>query len=58
MAYSSDGHANRVNYYRNPGVLLPVTGTAAGVMGTAYNARVMVGNRCRYIACFHLTCSR
>ena len=59
MAYASDGHATRVNYYSNPGVLFSVTGTATGVTGTTDNARVMVGNRCNYIASFygiHLCC--
>jgi hypothetical protein len=45
LAYNADGHRTRVNYYSNPDVLYPTTGTATGVTGVANNARILTDNR-------------
>jgi len=45
MAYFVDGHYNRVNYYSNPNVNYPGTGTPTGVADLSDNARVFVENR-------------
>jgi len=45
MAYFADGHYNRVNYYSNPNVNYPGTGTPTGVADVSDNARVFVENR-------------
>ena len=45
MAYNAFGHKNRVNYYSNPNVIFPTTGTATGVVGLSNNARVISENR-------------
>ena len=45
MAYFVDGHYNRVNYYSNPNVNFPGTGTPTGVADLSDNARVFVENR-------------
>ena len=44
LAYYATGHATRVNYYSNPSVRYPVTGTPTGVAGQADNARVFREN--------------
>ena len=33
MSYSKDGHEKRVNYYSNPNVIHPITGTPTGLLG-------------------------
>ena len=45
LAYSASGHSTRVNYYSNPSVDYPVTGTATGVVGVSNNAAVITSNR-------------
>ena len=45
MAYPVGGHWNRVNYYSNPAVDLPITGTPTGVAGVSNNAKVIRDNR-------------
>ena len=45
MAYFADGHYERVNYYSNPNVNYPGTGTPTGVADVSDNARVFVENR-------------
>ena len=45
MAYSAPGHGHRVNYYSNPAVILPDTGTPTGVAGISNNAAVLTRNR-------------
>ena len=45
MGYNADGHGHRVNYYSNPDVILPDTGTPTGVAGTSNNAAVLTRNR-------------
>jgi len=41
MAYSAEGHNPVVNYYSNPDVIYPRTGTPTGVAGVSDNARVL-----------------
>merc|ERR1719315_603057 len=38
LGYFADGHSTRVNYYSNPDVIFPTTGTATGVEGLSNNA--------------------
>merc|ERR1712200_253972 len=45
LAYQRRGHIERVNYYSNPNVILPKTGTPTGVRGISNNARVLTVNR-------------
>ena len=45
MAYSASNHYTRVNYYSNPNVIYPATGTPTVVAGVSYNARLLVENR-------------
>ena len=45
MAYSFTGHTRRVNYYSNPSVTFPATGTPTGITGVSNNARVITLNR-------------
>jgi hypothetical protein len=45
LAYSANGHSRRVNYYSNPNVNYPGTGTPTGVTGTSNNARVLTVQR-------------
>ena len=45
MSYEASGHNERVNYFSNPKVTLPQTGTATGVAGTSNNAAVLTKNR-------------
>jgi len=47
LAYSAQGHRDRKNYYSNPAVLLPETGTATGKVGVSNNAAVLNMNRFR-----------
>ena len=44
LAYNSEGHGRRMNYYSNPDVMLPNSGTPTGVAGVANNARVLRQN--------------
>ena len=44
LAYSSPGHQWRVNYYSNPRVDHPYTGTPTGVQGLSDNAAVLLRN--------------
>ena len=44
LAYSSPGHQLRVNYYSNPKVMHPQTGTPTGVEGLSDNASVLLRN--------------
>jgi len=50
MAYPHDQHHPKVNYYSNPEVLLPATGTPTGVAGQADNADVLIRNRFKLAA--------
>ena len=45
MAYNANGHRERVNYYSNPDVIYPGTGTPTGVDGVSNNAAVITKNR-------------
>ena len=36
-----------MNYYSNPSVTFPTTGTSTGLTGTSNNARTIAANRCR-----------
>merc|ERR1711962_455608 len=51
MAYNAFGHYNRVNYYSNPDVIFPTTGTATGVTGVSNNARVITATRFAMSVC-------
>ena len=44
MGYEVPGHRDRVNYYSNPAVTLPATGTPTGVAGESDVARVFMEN--------------
>ena len=45
LAYYAPGHDDRVNYYSNPNVIHPLTGTPTGVAGVSNNAAVLLHNR-------------
>lgn len=45
LAYSASGHGRRVNYYSNPDVIYPKTGTPTGKVGVANNAKILTNNR-------------
>ena len=45
LAYYRSGYGVRVNYYSNPSVVLPLTGTPTGVEGVSNNAAVIMQNR-------------
>ena len=45
LAYNAAGHYTRVNYYSNPSVTYPTTGTSTGVAGLSNNAAVITENR-------------
>ena len=45
MAYHASGHGHVVNYYSNPNVILPDTGTPTGLAGVSDNAAVLTKNR-------------
>ena len=45
LAYSAEGHRTRVNYYSNPNIIHPTTGTPTGVADVADNARIITMNR-------------
>ena len=45
LAYSASGHRTRVNYYSNPDVNYPVTGTPTGVAGLSNNAALLMQKR-------------
>merc|ERR550517_1959205 len=45
LAYNSPGYSTRVNYYSNPAINYPGTGTSTGVNGLSNNARVITENR-------------
>ena len=42
LAYNAKNHGLRVNYYSNPHVILPETGTPTGVAGVSNNAAVFI----------------
>ena len=50
LAYSLAGHRTRVNYYSNPLVKHPVTGTPTGIAGRADNARLLIQQRFKLAA--------
>ena len=50
MAYFSSGHYVKVNYYSNPDVIFPDTGTPTGVAGLSNNAKVITDNRYTFAA--------
>ena len=41
MAYGTTGYRRKANYYSNPDVIFPGTGTPTGVAGVSNNARVL-----------------
>ena len=41
MAYGTTGYRRKANYYSNPDVIFPGTGTPTGVAGVSDNARVL-----------------
>jgi len=45
MAYYASGHRTRVNYYSNPEVIFPLTGTPTGIEGVSNNAALLNLNR-------------
>ena len=45
MAYRRQGHITRVNYWSNPNVKHPSTGTVTGVDGLSNNALILTQNR-------------
>ena len=45
MAYHVSGYDSKVNYYSNPDVIYPGTGTPTGVEGVSNNAAVITNNR-------------
>ena len=50
MSYSAEGHQKRINYFSNPRMILPESGTRLGVWGESDNAAVLTRNRFRYAA--------
>merc|ERR1711952_550900 len=44
ISYEAVGHNLRVNYYSNPVVIFPLTGTPTGVEGVSNNAAVLMRN--------------
>ena len=50
LAYTASGHRTRVNYYSNPSVVYPVTGTPTGVADISNNAAVITNNRFAFAA--------
>ena len=44
LGYYADGHDTRVNYYSNPAIIFPLTGTPTGVVGVSNNAAVLMKN--------------
>merc|ERR1719312_1387233 len=51
MGYKAFGHRFRVNYYSNPNIIFPTTGTATGGVGLSNNAKVISENRFAMAAC-------
>jgi len=49
LAYQMYGHYNKANYYSNPRIRFPLTGTPLGVEGVADNARLL-NERGAYLA--------
>ena len=45
LAYRRAGYNARVNYYSNPSVILPLTGTPTGIAGVSNTASVIIQNR-------------
>merc|ERR1719410_2256445 len=45
MAYGTTGYRRKANYYSNPDVIYPGTGTPTGVDGVSNNAAVITKNR-------------
>jgi len=45
MAYYNNHYMNQVNYWSNPAIILPDTGTPTGVRGRNNNAKVLTENR-------------
>ena len=45
LAYTAPNHETRANYYSNPAIDLPATGTSTGVEGLSNNAAVLLRNR-------------
>jgi len=45
MAFYAPGHATRVNYYSNPEITFPVTGTTTGISEVSDNVQVLNENR-------------
>jgi len=45
LAYNANGHRSRVNWYSNPNVNFPTTGTPTGVAGVSNNAKLLTENR-------------
>ena len=50
LAYSRAGYNARVNFYSNPSVILPLTGTPTGVAGVSNTAAVITQNRFTMVA--------
>ena len=44
MGYEVSNHGDRINYYSNPAVTLPATGTPTGAAGESDVARVFMEN--------------
>ena len=50
MAYGRPGFTRRANYYSNPDIIFPKTGTPTGVAGVSNNAKVITQNRRAFAA--------
>ena len=50
MAYQTEGHSLRANYYSNPYAIYPPTGTPLGVAGVSNNVKVITDNSVGFAA--------
>ena len=50
LAYTTYGHLTRANYYSNPDMIYPPTGTPLGVVGVSNNAKVITDVRIAFAA--------
>ena len=49
-SYSAEGHRRRINYWSNPSVNYPLTGTPTGIAGVTNNAAVLTKQRFKLAA--------
>jgi hypothetical protein len=50
MSYSAPGYELHANYYSNPSIIFPETGTPTGIKGISNNAAVLMRNRMKMAA--------